>query len=124
MDNRDVNWNVHGARVLGSGPSSSAVVDPGGIVVSAHPNFQNDLDVASNGTDYFVVWRQAVGSKADLYGARVTSAGVVQDTSGIAIATSAADHFTPRVASNGTHYFVAWTELLDPAPPPTFMAPG
>jgi hypothetical protein len=110
MDFRDENWNIHGARVLGSGASSSAVLDPGGFVISAHEDFQNLPSVASDGTDYLVVWRQAPGSRADVYGARVTSSGVVQDTHGIAISTSLREHYTPRVASNGSNYFVVWAE--------------
>jgi hypothetical protein len=110
MDYRDINWDIYGARVLGSGPSASAVLDPSGFAVSAHTAFQNAPHVAALGTDYLVVWRQDVGSRADVYGARVTSAGVVQDTSGIAIATNTVEHYTPRVASNGSHYFVVWAE--------------
>lgn len=110
MDYRDINWDIYGARVLGSGPSSSAVLDPSGIAVSTDPAFQNAPHVAALGANYLVVWRQDVGGRGDVYGARVTSAGVVQDTSGIAIATNAVEHYTPRAASNGSHYFVVWAE--------------
>ncbi|WP_224241126.1 RHS repeat domain-containing protein [Hyalangium gracile] len=109
-DFRNINWDIYGARVLGSGASSSAVVDPSGISISTDPAFQNAPDIASNGTDYFVVWRKDVGGPANVHGARVTSAGAVLDTSGIAIATSSADHYTPRVASNGSNYLVVWAE--------------
>jgi hypothetical protein len=111
MDYRDVNWDIFGARVLGSGPSSSALVDPGGFVISADPATQNAPDVAALGTDYLVVWRQDLGSRADVYGARVTSAGVVQDSTGIAIATNTVEHYSPRVASNGSDYLVVWAEF-------------
>lgn len=110
MDYRNINWDIYGARVLGSGPSSSAVLDPNGMAVSESPAFQNAPHVAALGTDYLVVWRQDVGGRGDIYGARVTSAGVVQDTSGIAIATNAVEHYTPRAASNGSHFFVVWAE--------------
>lgn len=110
MDYRDINWDIYGARVLGSGPSSSAVLDPSGIAVSTDPAFQNAPHVGALGTGYLVVWRHDVGGRGDIYGARVSSAGVVQDTSGIAIATHTVEHYTPRVVSNGSHYFVVWAE--------------
>jgi hypothetical protein len=110
-DYRNINWDIYGSRVLGSGSSASAVVDPGGIAISAHTAFENEPAVASNGTDYLVTWRRDPSSRADVYGARVTSGGVVQDTSGIAIATNTVEHYAPRVASNGSNYLVVWTEL-------------
>jgi hypothetical protein len=110
MDFRDTNWDIYGARVLGSGSTSSAVVDPGGFVISANLAFENAPAVASDGTDYFVVWRQEVSGRGDIYGARVTSAGIVQDTSGIALATNLVEHYAPRVASNGSNYLVVWAE--------------
>lgn len=112
MDYRDVNWNIYGARVLGAGPSSEAVLDPGSsaIPISTHTDTQNMPAVASDGTDYLVVWRQAASERADVYGARVASNGTVLDTSGIAIATNLVEHYTPRVASNGSGYLVVWAE--------------
>jgi hypothetical protein len=110
MDFRNTNWDIYGARVLGSGSSSSAVVDPDGFVISATSAFENAPAVASDGEDYFVVWRQDVSGRGDIHGARVTSAGVVQDTSGIALATNLVEHYAPRVASNGSNYLVVWAE--------------
>src|SRR5690606_17660091 len=75
-----------------------------------HPEFQNSPAVASDGTDYLVVWRQASGGRGDVHAARVTSAGAVLDSSGIAVATNVAEHYTPRVASNGAGYLVVWAE--------------
>ncbi|MBN1210499.1 MAG: hypothetical protein JXB05_36940 [Myxococcaceae bacterium] len=111
MDYRDINWDIYGARVLGTGSNSSAVLEPSGIPISTHAAFQNVPAVASNGTDYFVVWRQDGGdNRGDIHGARVSSAGVVQDPSGIALATQTVEHYTPRVASNGSSYLAVWAE--------------
>src|SRR6185503_14221156 len=67
MDYRDVNWNIYGARVLGSGPAAEAVLDPGSLAipVSTHADTQNSPSVASDGTNYLVVWRQAASERAD-----------------------------------------------------------
>lgn len=112
MDYRDINWNIYGARVLGSGPSSAAVLDPGSLAIpiSTHADTQNMPSVASDGTDYLVVWRQTASERADVYGARVASDGEVLDTSGFAIATHLVEHYTPRVGSNGSGYLVVWAE--------------
>ena len=122
QDYRDQNWNIYGARVQGSGTSASAVLDPNGLAISSHGDFQNLPSVASDGTDYLVVWRQAPSQRADVYGARVTSGGVVQDTSGIAISTKLVDHHTPRVASNGDGYLVVWAEFTTTGTPDIFGA--
>jgi hypothetical protein len=110
MDFRNQNWDIHGARVNGTSASANAVQDPNGIVISADSAFQNQPSVASDGTDYLVVWRQDPSTRGDIYGARVSSGGVVLDTSGIAISTNLVEHYTPRVTSNGTDYFAAWSE--------------
>jgi hypothetical protein len=112
MDYRDTDWDIYGARVLGTGPGSSAVLDPNGFAVNAATVYQGDPVVASNGTDYLVVWRQSAGSVGHVYGARVTSAGVVTDTTPIGISTNSAEHYTPRATFNGTNYFVVWAEYL------------
>jgi hypothetical protein len=89
-------WDIYGARVASAG----TVLDPTGIAVSTAANSQWNPSVASNGTDYFVVWHDS-----DIYGARVTAAGTVLDPTGIAISTLVG---YPSVASNGTDYFVVW----------------
>ena len=57
------------------------------------PYSQTTPSVASNGTDYLVVWSDYrgsnVGTASDIYGARVSSAGALLDNAGIPICTSA-----------------------------------
>jgi len=74
--------------------------------------------VASNGTDFFVVWldtRAGFGSDA-IIGTRVTRDGEVLDPLGITIATA---RFTtsPRLVWDGEAYLVAWTQYDDPNVP-------
>jgi hypothetical protein len=61
--------------------------------------------VAWDGTNFLVVW-----SGADLYGARVSSAGGVLDPAGISIAPFGGD---PAVAWNGTNFLVVWHSFVD-----------
>ncbi|WP_224248727.1 hypothetical protein [Hyalangium gracile] len=110
MDYREGNWDIYGGRVLGSGPAASAVLDPNGFIISADPAFQNFPAVGSNGKDYLVVWRRDATGRGDVHGARVANTGAVLDPAGIAISTNPVEHYTPRVAFNGTHYLTVWAE--------------
>ncbi|QSQ27043.1 hypothetical protein JY651_19925 [Pyxidicoccus parkwayensis] len=106
-DSRNGNTDIFGARVSSSG----AVLDASGLAVSTDARTQLVPAVASNGTDYLVVWQDARNETAgDIFGARVTSAGAVMETSGFAISTAARAQGTPAVASNGTDYLVVWQD--------------
>jgi hypothetical protein len=68
--------------------------------------------VASDGTQFLVVWAdQRDDRNFDIFGARVTTAGVISDTSGIRIATGAPTVRNPKVASVGNGFVVAWEQL-------------
>lgn len=70
--------------------------------------------VASNGTEYFVAWRDARDSRAPLvfesiYGTRVGTAGTAIDRGNIRLSSSIfSDH--PAVAANACSYVVLWDE--------------
>lgn len=67
--------------------------------------------VACNGTDFLVVWADyRNGPTADVYGARVSAAGVVLDPAGFPISAGAGNQLQPAVASDGQNYFVVWQE--------------
>ncbi|UCF81157.1 MAG: hypothetical protein JSV08_01680, partial [Acidobacteriota bacterium] len=108
-DNRSggADYGIYGARVASDG----TVLDPTGIAVSTAADNLWSPSVASNGTDYFVAWQDHRGASYDIYGARVTSAGAVLDSAGIAVSTAANDQVASSVASNGTDYFVAWHDF-------------
>jgi hypothetical protein len=101
--------DIYGARV----GSDGVVQGDGDFVISAAVNGQYAPSVGSNGTDYLVVWEdqrdQGSASTADIYAARVTEAGV-QETSGFVVSAATSSQLTPTVASNGTDYFVAWSD--------------
>ncbi len=68
--------------------------------------------IASNGTDYLVTWLAVEGDHEPnkIYGGRVTAAGAVLDTSGVALTTADSSQGVPRVASNGEEYMVVWPD--------------
>ena len=101
--------DIHGARISGRGE----VLDPERIVISAAADYEGKPVVASDGRDYFVAWhdqRNRTATRADIYGARVSSAGAVTDPNGIALCTALQDQVAPAVAFSGSGYFVVWED--------------
>ncbi len=100
---------VLGARVTSDG----IVLDPGAILISSNGlpyTGGSSPVVAFDGTNYIVVWQQGASTSADIYGARVTPDGIVIDTTGIPICTSANLQKNPAVAFDGTNYLVVWKD--------------
>ncbi len=105
---------IFGARVTTKG----VVSDPNGFAISASDGQFNPC-VAAGPTNYFVAWeddRNGGANGTDIYGARVTTAGVVADPAGIAISTNTTDQLLPTVATNATGYFVAWQDSRNNGP--------
>ncbi len=81
--------------------------------------------VASDGTDYFVVWddyRHQKTASYDIYGARVSAAGKVLDPAGILISDMAGHQYSPSVAHDGTRFLVAWHDHRNHATYPDIYA--
>ncbi|QSQ24342.1 cadherin-like domain-containing protein [Pyxidicoccus parkwayensis] len=99
---------LRGTRVSSTG----TILDPAGLTLSTvGHSILPWTAMASNGTSYLVVWEdERQNSVGDIYGTRVTSAGVVEAPQGFAIAQGEWSHREPTVASNGTDYLVAWTD--------------
>jgi hypothetical protein len=70
--------------------------------------------VASDGTDFLVVWfnRPYANGEGDIYGARVSSNGDMLDTNGIAICTGNERQKYPQISYNTTsgNYLVVWDD--------------
>jgi large repetitive protein len=96
--------DIYGARVSTGG----TVLDPGGVAISTAPRDQRQPAVAADSTDYLVTWNDGRSGLDDIYGARVSAAGVVLDPSGIAISTAPNEQLKPAVAFDGANYLVAW----------------
>ncbi len=81
-------------------------------VVGARSFAQVEPSVASNGTDYLVVWSEWTGSNGPhIQAARVSAAGVVLDGLGLAVSVVERHKRKPTVASDGQDYLVVWQEL-------------
>src|SRR5205814_6842137 len=95
--------HVFGARVSRQG----VVLDPDGIRISTAPGSQDAPAASWDGTNHLVVWEDFRNNNggsdiADVYGARVSAAGVVLDPDGVAISTSPATQQRPAVSWDGT----------------------
>jgi len=101
-DDRGGDADVYAARVSARGD----VLDPAGIAVATGPAAQRAPRGAFDGADFVVVWEDLRGGDADVFAARVTSAGVVRDR--VAVASGAGHQGAPAVASDGSGALVAW----------------
>jgi M6 family metalloprotease-like protein len=100
------NISLSGSNVIadiGSPPSHHNA----GFPVTQAPFLQSGSHMAFDGTNYMVVWGDFRNGKAQVYGARVSSTGVVLDPSGIYIA----DGSPSDIGFDGTNYLVLWSEI-------------
>ena len=94
-------WQEHhkGWRIVGSINTSGTWGAP--FLVDS--NTGTEVSVATNGTDFMLVWR---GSSDQIYAASCSSSGVL----GTPVAISGYSVNTPKIASNGTGYAAIWTD--------------
>jgi hypothetical protein len=89
---------------------STALQRVGGIIpISAALGYQETPSITSNGTDYFLAWRDNRDLQTyQVFGARITHAGTVLDPNGIAISGANGGYPSPRVAWDGTRWYATW----------------
>jgi len=106
-DQRNGPFDIYGTRVTQDG----VVLDPTGIAISTVDCYKGWPSVAFSGVHYLVVWDDyRNGDYSDIYGARVSRAGIVLDSTGIALSTAANYQYSPSVAFDGENYLVAWED--------------
>lgn len=102
--------DIYGVRLSTAGK----ILDPLGLAICTAPRSQFTPAVAASGNTYLVVWRdvrlEATDFLGDIFGARVSSAGVVQDALGFVISAAADAQFTPAIAAGPSGFFVAWDD--------------
>jgi hypothetical protein len=105
------NSGIGGTRVSPAG----SILDPQGIVISAGGSSQQSPAIAFDGTKYLVVWDDwGPPGCCAISGARITSAGVVLDPTGIMVSAgpSGQSPRVPALAFDGKNYLVTWSESL------------
>lgn len=128
QDDRGLNSDIYGARVTSNG----SVQDLNGILISKtssglpQPGNQIEPSVAwgdDGASAYFlVVWQDGRSSTQDIYGARITLSGTVQDAGGIAISTAANDQLQPDVAWGGVNFLAVWDDRRTQSNPEIYGA--
>ncbi|MEO0079284.1 MAG: hypothetical protein ABIK44_01215, partial [candidate division WOR-3 bacterium] len=103
---RSEDADIFGARVSPAG----VVLDPQGIAISTAVEYQKFPAVAFDGANYLVVWEHYRSGYSDIFGARVSPAGVVLDPQGIAISTAANYQYELALAFDGANYLMVWTD--------------
>ena len=111
-DLRGGDADIYAARVSLRGEA----LDPAGVVIATGPAAQRAPDVTFDGSNFIVAWQDHRGGDADVYAARVSSAGVVLDRGGVAIATGAGHQGAPALATDGAQVLVAWEHEEDGRP--------
>ena len=99
-------YQIYGARVTPQG----VVLDPNGFLIFSPLAPYGPIitpAVAFDGTNYLVVWRDDRSEPSDVYGARVSPAGVVLDANAIRIAGNAPSAAGPALAFDGANFLVA-----------------
>ena len=104
-DGRNLDDDVYGARIDQSGQ----VLDSAGFAIASLSGRQWEPDVASDSTNYMVVWYDG-SSGSVIWGARVDTAGAVLDNPVFCISDTSNYKFEPKIAFNGTHYLVTWND--------------
>lgn len=109
--------DIFGARVDATGQ----VLDPDGIPISVGPGFQATPAVAAFGGGYLVVWTDGRSSATpiglDIYGARVSAAGVVQDPDGIGVNSGASDQQAPKLAAGSASMALVVNQSMESGSP-------
>lgn len=105
-------YDVFGARVSSEG----VVLDASPLTIFAAAGEQVFPAVAFDGASHLVVWRDTragsgPGANTDIFGSRISTAGVNLDPAGIAIATAPDSQGAPAVAFGAGHYLVAWIDV-------------
>ncbi|MEO0081995.1 MAG: hypothetical protein ABIL25_06865 [candidate division WOR-3 bacterium] len=106
QDERGERKAIWGARVSAAG----VLLDSANILIADDEDNRYRPGVAFNGTCFLVVWQDARNRSYDIYGARVSPAGVVLDPDGFRISLSEQTDENPAVASLGSEFFVVWQD--------------
>jgi len=94
--------------------SGGTKLDATARLVSNATFAQSTPAVTASDGNFFAVWADSRGGiDRDIFGARVTSAGAVLDTTGLAISTTTGDQLVPDIATDGTVSLVVWQDRHD-----------
>jgi hypothetical protein len=106
QDSRNSGYDIYGTRVSTGG----SVLEPWGIMVSDARADQTRPAAASDGSAFFAVWEDGRNVYDDIYAARISAAGSVLDSAGIAVCNASLAQENADVAFDGERYAVVWQD--------------
>ncbi len=79
------------------------------ICINAYPGIQSGPAIAFGGGNYFTIWRDSRDGPGNyiVYGARITTAGVVLDPAGIPLSPYSVA-LSPTIEFDGSRFLVVW----------------
>lgn len=98
--------NIYGSLVDLSGK----VLNRFSIPISEQRDFQGNPKVSWSSEKFLVVWGDSRSGNSDIYGTRISQDGSVLDPLGIPISTEAGAQYGPSAASDGSNFFVVWSD--------------
>jgi phosphoribosylformylglycinamidine (FGAM) synthase PurS component len=104
--------DIYGARVTPGG----TVLDPSGFAIAQVMNSdQSAPALGFGGENFLVAWEDYRDNRnePDIYGARVTLAGTVLDSSGFVLTQAANGQYDPAVGFGGKNFLVVWQDRRD-----------
>ncbi|HRI68374.1 MAG TPA: hypothetical protein PK156_29300, partial [Polyangium sp.] len=100
-----LNYDIYGTNVQSDG----TVVAPMGVAISTAAGDQLRPAMEFDGTYHLVVWEDYRANNWDIYGARVSPAMNVLETTGMVIEGTTTAANRPKLAFDGTRYMVVWS---------------
>lgn len=86
------------------------IIDWMDLPLSTVPGVQSRPQVASDGTDWYVIWQDSSGGGNRIRGTTVSANGLVGTPGGAFLTTGASSQITPALAWDGAEYFVVWSD--------------
>lgn len=96
---------IYGAMINSQGK----MLDASGVYIERGSQYERIPEIASDGSDYLVVWE----NKGEVYGARISAMGKSLDSKPINIAKNSKESkWNPIVAFGGGSYLVIWNSFI------------
>lgn len=80
----------------------------GEFIVCNSPGVQYAPSIGFDGTNFLITWTDGRDSLEQIYGARVSTSGVVLDPGGFQVFRENDEQISSDIAYDGTNYLVVW----------------
>lgn len=102
----DTNADIYGTYISLQG----VVADTIGFPISLNHGKQLNPSVSFKDSIFLIVWQDERNDTADIYGARVTTNGLVLDTNGFPISLAPRYQENPDIVATDSNFFIIWQD--------------